>query len=120
MNGSCCLAAAAAERAVLEYAQHRCLRCHGHLSNFVQLQSSPCLQLEAAGTALESSSECALLMAEDFAFKQSFLDSRAVDGKERFIPSRAKIVNCARDEFFAGSASASDEDGGSAGSYHLD
>ena len=58
-------------------------------------------------------------MAEDFTFNQSFRDSRAVDGKERFASSRAKIVNCARDEFFAGSASASDEDGGSAGSYHL-
>ena len=42
-------------------------------------------------------------MAEDFAFHEGFGNGRAVDGHKGAAGARREAVNCARDNFLAGS-----------------
>ena len=67
-----------------------------------------------------SHSDCAgvraFFVAEEFAFEEGFGDGGAVDGDEGAIASWAALVDGACDDFFAGTALATNEDGGRGGS----
>ena len=114
------LAAQAPQLAVFQHAQQLGLGADGHFADFVQQQRAALGQFEAADAALQRAGECALLVAEDFAFDQRFRNGGAVDGDERLALARAELVDGARHQLLAGAAFAGDQHRGGAGRHHLD
>src|ERR1019366_4129287 len=89
-------------------------------ADLVEQQGSALGQLEASSAALDRTGECALFVAEDLALDQGFGNGRAVDGHKGFRFARAESVNGACQKFLAGPALSGDQNGGGAGSHHLD
>src|SRR5262249_16318263 len=85
------------------------LQLKRHLSDFIQEQRAAICQFKAARTRSDGSGEGAFLMAEDFAFDESFRNCGGVDGNEWTICALAEAVNRSGREFFAGPALASDD-----------
>jgi hypothetical protein len=59
-------------------------------------------------------------VAEQFAFDQSFRQSRAIERHERAFAPRAVVMNGLGDEFFSGPALAGYQDGGATVGHLLD
>jgi hypothetical protein len=80
-------------------------------SIFVEEDGAGIRLFEQSPTVLVGASECALEVAEQFAFQQRFRKSSAVDGDERHLRSRRASMDGARDEFLARAAFSVYEDG---------
>ena len=91
------------------------LAVEAHLADLVQEDRSMVSTFELAEMLFCGSSECALFVAEEFAFQQRFIERGAVHGDVGAGRPEARIVYHARDEFFAGTALTRDEHGGFGG-----
>ena len=113
-------AAESSDGSLLEHSKQLCLKCRGHLGDFVQQYRSLVRQLETAVAALHGARERAALVAEDLALKQPIRNRSTVKRDERCARARAEVVNGPRHQLLAGTRFTPDEHRGLAGSRLLD
>src|SRR5262249_12354740 len=80
------------------------------ITDLIEKQRSPVRPLESAELSSEGPGEGPLLVSEQFALDQVWIERRAVDVHERLPSSATGVVYAARDEFFASARLADDED----------
>src|SRR5580692_7362011 len=88
----------------LEYAQKLGLHLKRKLANFIEENGAAVGCLEETGLRFRGASKSAFLIAEKFAFHQSWNQSAAVDGQKVHLRQHAAEVNGASYQFFSGSA----------------
>ncbi len=120
VNALCAIAAEALELLLLQNAEEFGLKVERKVGDFVEEESAVIGQFEAADFLRESAGESAALVAEKFGFEKPAGDGGAIDFDESALAARAKIVNGAGDELFAGAGFSGDKDGGSSGSDEFD
>src|SRR5215469_7492892 len=75
---------------------------------------------EPADATLDRAGECTLLMAEHLAFQQPGRDRSAIDLDQGALPPLAQVMDCARNQLFAGSGFTADQNGRIRPGYRLD
>jgi len=83
-----------------------------HVSNFIEKQRATICQRKAADVRIDGTGERTPLMTEQLAFKKTGGHRRTVHFDEIPAATRAELVDCARDNLFAGSCLAGDQDSG--------
>ena len=97
----------------LEHAQQLHLHRHGDVADLVEEQRPLVGQLEAADALAVGAGVRTLLVAEELAFEEVFVECAAVDGHERTGAERGRgLVDRPGDLLLAGAGFAADEDGG--------
>ena len=103
----------AADRAhlvLLQHAQQLDLQTHRHVADLVEHQRAAVGRLEQAAVLANRAGERALHVTEQLALEQVLGHRAAVDRDERPIATRARLVNRACQQLFAGAAFARDHD----------
>src|SRR5215472_17889724 len=93
----------------LQNAQQFCLKLQRDVPDFVKEQGALVREFEAPRLLSDGSGECAFLMTKQFTFQKPERDGCAIQFHKSSIPPAAQFVNCARDQFFAGSRLAQNE-----------
>src|SRR5580693_7848071 len=75
-----------------------------HLANLIQQNCAAIRQLKLARLSRDCSRKCTAPMTEEFAFKQSFRNSRAVHCDEWLARSITGVMNESSQQFFSSSA----------------
>ena len=88
--------------AVLKNAQNFYLRQRTHFRNFVEKNSAPICQLELAFQRLLSAGKRAFFVTEKLALEQGIAHGRRVEGDERALSARGRIVNRVREQSLPG------------------
>src|SRR5208337_5583178 len=91
-----------------------------HLADLVKQYGAALRQFETSRTALQGSSESALLVAEDFTFDQCFRDGGTIDRYEGPLPARTQFMDGASHQFFSCSAGTGDQNRCGARSHEFD
>ncbi len=112
--------AQAAELHLLQNAQQLDLRKQAQIADLIEEERAVFSLFEVAGASAHRTGECALFMAEEFGFDQSFRNSAAGDSDKGSLGTGAKVVNGAGDQFLAGAAFAGDENRGVEVGYAAD
>ena len=100
----------ALELVFLQNAQQLRLSKERHLADLVQKERAALRHLDLTDlAALFRARERALLIAEEFAFKEIVGDARAVDGDERILVAAALLVDGTGDELLTGTRLTRDE-----------
>ena len=89
---------------LLQNAQQFRLHRERHFADFVEKQCAAVRQFEAAGLVFERAGERTSHVAEEFALEQALGHRAAIQLDEGAAISRAVLVDCTRDEFFARAA----------------
>src|SRR5262245_10622277 len=87
--------------------------------NFVEKQRARSRELEEPLLSSVGACERALFVAEELGLEKGFGNRRAVDGDERLIRRRARVVDAAREELLSGSSLTDQQNGRAASSRHL-
>ena len=103
------LAAEPAQPFLLEDAEELGLQLDGNLADLVEEERAAVRQLPGAEPALIGAGEGASLVAEHLALHQPGGNGRAVDGDERLVLARRKLVDGPRHHLLAGPALAGDD-----------
>ncbi len=98
--------------ALLQDAEELGLELWGEFADFVQEHSAAGGEFELAGLAVHSAREGAFLVAEEFAFEETFAEDGAVEGKKGPVGTAAGAMDRLGDDLLAGAAFAEEEDGG--------
>jgi hypothetical protein len=93
---------------VLEHAQQFGLEVDRHVGDLVEQQRSGARLLHLPSRSTLGPREGAALVAKDERLDQGSRQRRAVDGDERLVPSRARLVERPRHELLAGARLAAD------------
>ena len=96
---------------LLQDAQQFGLQPGSQFADFVEEDRAAVGALELPLLQSDRSGEGAYLMPEELAFEQRFGNSGAVEGHERLARAGAVAVDGTGDQFLAGAALASDQDG---------
>ena len=104
----------------LDNAQKLRLCVEGQLANLVEEEGSPLGELEPPHPPLQRTSECSLLVAEEFALDQGGRDRSAIDLHEFTSSPQAEVVQRAGEQFLPGAGFAEQQHGGRRGRYALD
>ena len=91
----------ALEFALLQHTKQFHLQRRAHRANFVEKERSLVRLFEPALPIARRAGKCAAHVTEQFGLEQRFRDRAAVERDETVHPSRAVVVNRARDDFFA-------------------
>src|SRR5712675_2470537 len=105
-------AADALDLPFLQHAQQRDLRLGGQLADFVEEDRPAIGRLEPSEPALQRAGERAFLVSEQLGRYERRRNGRAVHANERSARAARALVKGARDQLFAGSGLAENEDGG--------
>ena len=95
--------------ALLQHAQQLDLHGQRHVADFIQEQRAAVGQFKTPGAAGDGAGECALLMAEQFAFEQLGGNRPAVNGHKGRVTAFGVVMQVARDHFLAGPRLAQDQ-----------
>src|SRR5437763_3911322 len=95
------VAADARELAVLQHAQQTHLRRQTHLANLIEKERAAIRLFKPAAPSLARIRERALLVAEEFGFKQRLRDRAAVEFDVRALAPLRVVVNQIREQIFA-------------------
>ena len=101
--------------AFLQQAQQLDLHVQAHALDLVEEQGAAVGMLELADAALGGAGEGAGLVAEQLAFHHRLGQRAGVDGHERAVAARGKVVQRARHHFLAGAGFAEDQHVGGGG-----
>src|SRR6202453_2528540 len=104
----------------LQGAQQLWLQLQTNVANFIQEQRATIGNLKTAALLHQGASECALLMAEQFAFDKPGWNSSAIEAYERSVSSWTEIMDCARNQLFPGPRLAVQQDSRSGRGDNLD
>ena len=113
-------AADALEAALFEYAQEFGLDGQRQFADFVEEERAAVGQFHFADFARAGTGEGAAFVAEEFVFDQAFGNGGAIQRDEGLLAARGKMMDGAREEFFAGAAFAEQQHGGIGGGDALD
>ena len=112
VEGDGIVSADTADRALLQRPEQLRLQRRGQLGDLVEEAGAACGRLEQAPARAEGAGERAALVTEQLRLEERLRQGRAIDGDERPRGPRARLVNGARDELFAGPGLALDQHGG--------
>src|SRR5258708_39084498 len=101
----------ALELTLLQHTQELGLQFERDLAYFIEKYRSSIGQFEAADALCDRASEGAFLVAKEFTFQQTRGNSSAIELHEGIVMTRAEIMDGSRNQLFAGSGFAVDEDG---------
>src|SRR5208337_1393007 len=105
-------AADALEVLILQKAQKLGLEGGRQVGNLVEKNGAAVGRLETARLVLDRAGERAADVAEKFAFEKFLRERSAIDDNERLALARAPSMNLPRDDVFAGTAFAGEQDSG--------
>ncbi len=111
----CLRASDGLELALLQHAQQLGLQVERQLADLVEKDGAAIGERKAPLAFLGGSSECPLLMAEEFAFHQGGRDRGTIDGDQRLVTASAGGVNGPGDQFLARAGLTENQDGGISG-----
>src|SRR5215813_2014263 len=118
VNRDVALATQTRELSILQDMQELCLQRRMHFADFVQKQGAVVGLIEFAQLLPIRTGKRAGFVSKQFALEQLMWDSRAVYFDKRLFPAERLTIDHPGDNFFAGPAFSSDQDGG-AGVGHL-
>src|SRR5262249_32637651 len=93
----------------LQNAQQLRLKFERDVPDFVQKERALMREFEPSRFLRDCSGECAFLMTKQFTFQKPERNGCAIQFHKSSILAAAQLVNCARDQFFAGSRLAQNE-----------
>jgi hypothetical protein len=96
---------------LLQNAKKLSLKAGRDIADLIQEKRSMIGCLKASHALCDGAGEGAFLVAEEFALKQAFGDSRAIQADEWAATPAAELVNQACEQFFACTSLAVDNDG---------
>ena len=88
------------------------MRRQAHLAHLIEEQDPSRCQLDVSSLRLLRARECAAFVPKQLGLEQLFGKCRAVDGNERAVFPRRRLVNEPRDDFLAGARLALQKDRG--------
>ena len=103
------VAAESLEFLLLQDAEQFRLQFQRYVADLVKKERALVCEFEASCFLRDRSGECSFFMTEQFTLQKSERDRGAIQFDKCPFPAAAQIVDCTRDEFFAGSRLAQDQ-----------
>src|SRR6202041_3553751 len=117
---NCLVTAQPFELLFLQRAQQLRRQRRADVADLIQEQSTVIGEFKTAALLHQSASECALLVAEEFAFDKPGWNGRAIEPYKCAVSSWTEAMDCARNQFFSGARLAVEQHSSSGWGDNLD